>query len=52
MRDAEQDPVVVLYPRTEADHRDVLRRKRPPYFAEIDDPSYFTTLGIRDVSVE
>ncbi|CAD6271073.1 unnamed protein product [Miscanthus lutarioriparius] len=37
--------------RTEFEHRDVLQRKRPPYGAEIDDWSYFTMFGIRDVSV-
>jgi hypothetical protein len=46
-----QNNILWFYPRTEAEHRDVLRRKRPPYFAEIDDPSYFTTFGIRDVSL-
>ncbi|KXG37317.2 hypothetical protein SORBI_3001G048600 [Sorghum bicolor] len=46
-----QNNILWFYPRTEAEHRDVLRRKRPPYFAEIDDPSYFTTFGMRDVSV-
>jgi hypothetical protein len=35
----------------EPEHRDVLWRKRPPYGAEIDDRSYFTMFGIRDVSV-
>ncbi|TVU14027.1 hypothetical protein EJB05_37469, partial [Eragrostis curvula] len=38
-----------FYPRTEAEYKDVLQRKRPPYIPEIDDPSYFTAFGMRDL---
>ncbi|KAK1643209.1 hypothetical protein QYE76_061139 [Lolium multiflorum] len=42
-----QNSVLWFYPRAEAEHRDVLRRKRPPFFPQIDDPSYDT--HIRDI---
>jgi hypothetical protein len=44
-----QNKILWFYPRTEAGHRDVLRRKRPPYIKEIDDPSFVTAYGIRDL---
>ena len=44
-----QNKILWFYPRTEAEHRDVLRRKRPPYIKEIDDPSFVTAYGIRDL---
>ncbi|CAN6314809.1 unnamed protein product [Urochloa humidicola] len=43
-----QNQVLWFYPRTEPDYKDVLQRKRPPYMAELDDPSYFTVFGMRD----
>ncbi|KAJ1293115.1 hypothetical protein BS78_01G043300 [Paspalum vaginatum] len=46
-----QNKVLWFYPRTEPEHRDVLQRKRPPYMPEIDDPSYFTVFGMRDLFV-
>ncbi|WVZ85964.1 hypothetical protein U9M48_032818 [Paspalum notatum var. saurae] len=44
-----QNNVLWFYPRTEAEFRDVLQRKRPPFFAEMDDPSFFTVFGVRDL---
>ncbi|CAL4944969.1 unnamed protein product [Urochloa decumbens] len=44
-----QNKILWLYPRAEPEYRDVLQRKRPPYMAEIDDPSYFTVFGMRDL---
>ncbi|XP_062212756.1 protochlorophyllide-dependent translocon component 52, chloroplastic-like [Phragmites australis] len=43
-----QNKVLWFYPRTEPEYKGVLQRKRPPYMAEIDDPSYFTVFGMRD----
>nr|CAB3497792.1 unnamed protein product [Digitaria exilis] len=43
-----QNGVLWFYPRTEPEYKDVLRRKRPPYFAEIDDQSCHTVFGVRD----
>ncbi|WVZ60951.1 hypothetical protein U9M48_010902 [Paspalum notatum var. saurae] len=43
-----QNQVLWFYPRTEAEFRDVLQRKRPPFFDELDDPSYFAVFGMRD----
>jgi phenylpropionate dioxygenase-like ring-hydroxylating dioxygenase large terminal subunit len=43
VRGAEQDPLVL------PEHRDVLQRKRPPLVPEIDDPSYHTVFGMRDL---
>jgi phenylpropionate dioxygenase-like ring-hydroxylating dioxygenase large terminal subunit len=45
-----QNNILWFYPRAGAEHRDVLRRKRPPYIPEIDDPSFVTVYGIRDLS--
>ncbi|RLN42497.1 protochlorophyllide-dependent translocon component 52, chloroplastic-like [Panicum miliaceum] len=44
-----QNKVLWFYPRAEPEHRDVLQRKRPPYIKEIDDPSFVTAFGIRDL---
>ncbi|TVU14007.1 hypothetical protein EJB05_37448, partial [Eragrostis curvula] len=44
-----QNKILWFYPRTEAEYKDVLQRKRPPYIPEIDDPSYFTAFGVRDL---
>ncbi|CAL4980882.1 unnamed protein product [Urochloa decumbens] len=44
-----QNKLLWFYPRKEAEYKDVLRRKRPPYIPQIDDPSYFTEFGMRDL---
>nr|CAB3497788.1 unnamed protein product [Digitaria exilis] len=44
-----QNKILRFYPRAEAEYRDVLQRKRPPYIKEIDDPSFVTAFGIRDL---
>ena len=46
---AVQNKILWFYPRPEPEHRDVLQRKRPPYIKEIDDPSFVTAFGIRDL---
>ncbi|KAL5218865.1 hypothetical protein ABZP36_019549 [Zizania latifolia] len=45
-----QNNILWFYPRSEPEHSDVLQRKRPPYIPEIDDPSFVTVYGIRDLS--
>ncbi|XP_062212753.1 protochlorophyllide-dependent translocon component 52, chloroplastic-like [Phragmites australis] len=44
-----QNNILWFYPRAEAEYKDVLQRKRPPYIAEIDDPEFVTVYGIRDL---
>ncbi|PVH31042.1 hypothetical protein PAHAL_9G043800 [Panicum hallii] len=44
-----QNKILWFYPRAEPEHRDVLQRNRPPYIKEIDDPSFVTAFGIRDL---
>ncbi|CAN6381443.1 unnamed protein product [Urochloa humidicola] len=44
-----QNKLLWFYPRKEPEYKDVLRRKRPPYIPQIDDPSYFTEFGMRDL---
>ncbi|CAN6372300.1 unnamed protein product [Urochloa humidicola] len=44
-----QNKLLWVYPRKEPEYKDVLRRKRPPYIPQIDDPSYFTEFGMRDL---
>uniref|UniRef100_A0ACD6A775 Uncharacterized protein n=1 Tax=Avena sativa TaxID=4498 RepID=A0ACD6A775_AVESA len=44
-----QNGILWLYPRADAEHRDVLQRKRPPLLSQIDDPSFVTIYGIRDL---
>uniref|UniRef100_A0ACD6A3I4 Uncharacterized protein n=1 Tax=Avena sativa TaxID=4498 RepID=A0ACD6A3I4_AVESA len=44
-----QNNVLWFYPRAGAEHRDVLQRKRPPLIPEIDDPSFTTAYGLRDL---
>ncbi|BAF13545.1 hypothetical protein OsI_13974 [Oryza sativa Indica Group] len=43
-----QNNILWFYPRTEPEYRDVLQRKRPPYFPDLDDPSFNTVFGVRD----
>ena len=45
-----QNNILWFYPRTGAEHQDVLRRKRPPFIPEIEDPSFVTSYDIRDLS--
>ncbi|CAN6314807.1 unnamed protein product [Urochloa humidicola] len=44
-----QNGILWFYPRTEPEYKNVLERKRPPYIKEIDDPSFVTAFGIRDL---
>ncbi|XP_066360873.1 protochlorophyllide-dependent translocon component 52, chloroplastic-like [Miscanthus floridulus] len=44
-----QNNILWFYPRADPEYKDVLRRKRPPYIKEIDDPSFVTAYGIRDL---
>ncbi|KAF0912656.1 hypothetical protein E2562_018917 [Oryza meyeriana var. granulata] len=44
-----QNNILWFYPRSEPEYRDVLQRKRPPYIPQIDDPSFVTVYGVRDL---
>ncbi|VAI23705.1 unnamed protein product [Triticum turgidum subsp. durum] len=44
-----QNNILWFYPRADEEHRDVLQRKRPPFIPEIDDPSFVTVYGVRDL---
>jgi phenylpropionate dioxygenase-like ring-hydroxylating dioxygenase large terminal subunit len=44
-----QNRILWFYPRAEPEHKDVLQRKRPPHIKEIDDPSFVTAFGVRDL---
>uniref|UniRef100_J3LTX2 Rieske domain-containing protein n=1 Tax=Oryza brachyantha TaxID=4533 RepID=J3LTX2_ORYBR len=44
-----QNNILWFYPRSEPEHSDVLQRKRPPYFPELDDPSFKAVYGVRDL---
>nr|BAJ85501.1 predicted protein [Hordeum vulgare subsp. vulgare]BAJ85910.1 predicted protein [Hordeum vulgare subsp. vulgare]BAK07770.1 predicted protein [Hordeum vulgare subsp. vulgare] len=44
-----QNNILWFYPKADAQHQDVLQRKRPPFIPEIDDPSFVTVYGVRDL---
>uniref|UniRef100_A0A0D9W0C7 Rieske domain-containing protein n=1 Tax=Leersia perrieri TaxID=77586 RepID=A0A0D9W0C7_9ORYZ len=44
-----QNNILWFYPRSEPEYSDVLQRKRPPYIPQIDDPSFVTVYGVRDL---
>ncbi|KAL6894286.1 hypothetical protein ACP4OV_008384 [Aristida adscensionis] len=44
-----QNKILWFFPRAETEYKDVLQRKRPPFIPEIDDPSFVTAFGIRDL---
>uniref|UniRef100_A0A0D9XSZ6 Rieske domain-containing protein n=1 Tax=Leersia perrieri TaxID=77586 RepID=A0A0D9XSZ6_9ORYZ len=43
-----QNNILWFYPRTEPEYMDVLHRKQPPYFPDLDNPSFETVYGTRD----
>ncbi|XP_038972141.1 protochlorophyllide-dependent translocon component 52, chloroplastic-like [Phoenix dactylifera] len=45
----EQNKIVWFWPSTNPEHKDILMKKRPPYIPEVDDPSYMTVMGMRDL---
>uniref|UniRef100_A0A453M5T8 Uncharacterized protein n=2 Tax=Aegilops tauschii subsp. strangulata TaxID=200361 RepID=A0A453M5T8_AEGTS len=44
-----QNNILWFYPRADEEHQDILQRKRPPFIPEIDDPSFVTVYGVRDL---
>ncbi|XP_073108181.1 protochlorophyllide-dependent translocon component 52, chloroplastic isoform X2 [Elaeis guineensis] len=45
----EQNKIVWFWPSTDPQYKDILMKERPPYIPELDDPSYTSTMGTRDV---
>ncbi|XP_074263048.1 protochlorophyllide-dependent translocon component 52, chloroplastic-like [Silene latifolia] len=44
-----QHDIVWFWPSTDPRYHDILTKKRPPYIAELDDPSYARSMGNRDI---
>ncbi|XP_025879547.1 protochlorophyllide-dependent translocon component 52, chloroplastic-like isoform X2 [Oryza sativa Japonica Group] len=44
-----QNNILWFYPRSEPEYKEILQRKRPPYFPDLDDPSFNTVFGVRDL---
>lgn len=44
-----QNNILWFWPNTDPQYKDVLSRKRPPYMPEIDDPSFTSIMGNRDI---
>uniref|UniRef100_A0A0E0P2T2 Rieske domain-containing protein n=1 Tax=Oryza rufipogon TaxID=4529 RepID=A0A0E0P2T2_ORYRU len=44
-----QNNILWFYPRSEPEYKEILQRKRPPYIPQIDDPSFVTVYGVRDL---
>lgn len=45
-----QNGIVWFWPNTDPQYRDILTEKKPPYIPEMDDPSYTSSLGTRDLA--
>nr|XP_010911161.3 protochlorophyllide-dependent translocon component 52, chloroplastic [Elaeis guineensis] len=45
----EQNKIVWFWPSTDPQYKDILMKERPPCIPELDDPSYTSTMGTRDV---
>eukprot|EP00262_Sarcandra_glabra_P022296 TRINITY_DN983_c0_g1_i1.p1 TRINITY_DN983_c0_g1~~TRINITY_DN983_c0_g1_i1.p1 ORF type:complete len:540 (-),score=65.05 TRINITY_DN983_c0_g1_i1:125-1744(-) len=45
----EQNKIVWFWPSTEPQYKDILMKKKPPFLQEVDDPSYSTLMGTRDI---
>ncbi|CAK7339113.1 unnamed protein product [Dovyalis caffra] len=43
-----QNDIVWFWPNTSPEYKDILSTKRPPYIAELDDPSYTKSMGNRE----
>ncbi|KAL2940722.1 Protochlorophyllide-dependent translocon component 52 chloroplastic [Bienertia sinuspersici] len=44
-----QNDIVWFWPNSDPKYQDILTKKQPPYIAEIDDPSYASSMGTRDI---
>ncbi|XP_058073800.1 protochlorophyllide-dependent translocon component 52, chloroplastic [Magnolia sinica] len=45
----EQNKIVWFWPSTEPQFKDILMKEKPPYIPELDDPSYTSLYGNRDI---
>ncbi|KAL5980766.1 hypothetical protein ACLOJK_028676 [Asimina triloba] len=45
----EQNKIVWFWPSTDPQYKDILMKKKPPYIAELDDPLFTSSFGIRDI---
>ncbi|KAL2940739.1 Protochlorophyllide-dependent translocon component 52 chloroplastic [Bienertia sinuspersici] len=44
-----QNDIIWFWPNSDPKYQDILTKKQPPYIAEIDDPSYASSMGTRDI---
>lgn len=44
-----QNGILWFWPNSDPQYQDILTNKQPPYIAELDDPSYSKSMGIRDI---
>ena len=44
-----QNGIVWFWPNSDAQYKDVLADKKPPYIPELDDPSYSGPMGNREI---
>ncbi|XP_015958185.1 protochlorophyllide-dependent translocon component 52, chloroplastic [Arachis duranensis] len=44
-----QNGMLWFWPNSDPQYKDILERKKPPYIPEIDDPSYTSLMGNRDI---
>ncbi|XP_061356102.1 protochlorophyllide-dependent translocon component 52, chloroplastic [Gastrolobium bilobum] len=44
-----QNNILWFWPNTDPQYKDIIARKKPPYIPEIDDPSYTSLMGNRDI---
>ncbi|XP_038972140.1 protochlorophyllide-dependent translocon component 52, chloroplastic-like isoform X3 [Phoenix dactylifera] len=45
----EQNKIVWFWPSTDPEYKDILMKQKPPYIPELDDPSYTSPMGTRDL---
>ncbi|WCJ39998.1 Pheophorbide a oxygenase chloroplastic [Euphorbia peplus] len=43
-----QNGIVWFWPNSNPEYKDILLKKKPPYFFELDDPSYIKPMAVRD----
>ena len=44
-----QNGILWFWPNADPQYKDILARKKPPYIPQIDDPSYVSLMGNRDI---
>ncbi|XP_038695783.1 protochlorophyllide-dependent translocon component 52, chloroplastic-like isoform X2 [Tripterygium wilfordii] len=45
-----QHDIVWFWPNTDPQYKDIILKKKPPYIPELDDPSFTTLMGNRDIA--